>query len=106
MLGSSPCGVVLQGKHSPTFSGLSGLSKALVRDKSLTTSIYILSLLHPLTFFFYNLPSFLVKLAGCHSGADIFLGFTSDIIKITFGYGYVIPLARSIPALKIPLRRS
>lgn len=106
MLGSSLYGVILQGKHSPTFSGLSGLSKALVRDRSPTNSIYF----HSPSSFTIPLPS-LLKLAvgsffsGCHSGAVIFLGFSSDIIKITFGYSYAIPVAKSIPVLKIPLIR-
>lgn len=111
-LGSSRCREILQ---SPTLSGLSGLSKALARDKSLTTRI--------ITFLFYfllpsslmiPLPS-LLKLvrcwregfvSSCHSRAVIFLGFRFDVIKITFGCSYLIPFARSFLALKSPLRRS
>lgn len=71
-------------------------------------------------FYFYSpsslmipLPS-LLQLVGCgkeaffsgsHCRAVSFLGFSFDIIKITFGCGYVIPLTRSMPALKIPLRK-
>lgn len=102
-------------KLSPTLSDLSSLFKALAKDKSLITRSYILYfLLHSLPSLTIPLPS-LLKLgeygregffSDYHSRAVIFLGFSSDIIKVTFGCGYGTPFARLIPVLENPLRRS